>query len=72
MKKFAVYGLVLLFIFTFSKRSLAQYKEAAPLTVKGKTMHPPPIPYFSINRLCYGDTTLPIAQQAQIKYIGVS
>jgi PKD repeat protein len=55
MKKFILYNLVLLFVFTFTTRSVAQSKQAVPASEK--VMHPPPVPYFLITGLCYGDTT---------------
>jgi hypothetical protein len=56
MKKFALFVFVL-FVFTFSIRSVAQSKQVISAVVKEKLMHPPPVPYFLITGLCYGDTT---------------
>jgi hypothetical protein len=57
MKKCARYSFLVLFVFMVSTRSIAQSKQVISVGVKEKVMHPPPVPYFLITGLCYGDTT---------------
>lgn len=57
MKKCATYSFLILFVFIFSTRSIAQSKRVLTAVITEKVMHPPPVPYFLITGLCYGDTT---------------
>jgi PKD repeat protein len=57
MKKFILPGVICLFIFSFFEQSLAQSRQMIPAAVTEQLMHPPPVPYFLITGLCYGDTT---------------
>jgi PKD repeat protein len=50
--------LILFFIFVISPSAFSQTSGIDhPHTTNEKLLHPPPVPYFFITGLCYGDTT---------------
>ncbi len=57
MKKFNLINGIVIFNLLFASSAMGQFKNEPSVGFNEKSMHPPPVPYFIITGLCFGDTT---------------